>query len=301
MGKISEEELKDVEIKVLGQTSYLSAINRHASLSTELRQKLWRKRAIIDPTTVASLKPEMLREIKNPETGETVGGLNGEEQKVWEQLMPILDQYHILQLSDEKKKYSGVLTQAQMQEEAAKFSGDISLDPTKIDKNRDRIVNDERFNILLERLIDSELGLAGKKLSPEELKKRTEKIVEMKKVLTKVICLGMEESKELAVITVDTKHNYAINDAPIAAWFDEEEGLSDNNFVRNFGDQAKISHAFETWGAVYDDIRSGVSGEPFDIAVKELAAVYGDQPARDIVQGSWQAFLEMASQYESTK
>ena len=278
MKKIQNQaELDEIETRVLGQTSYLSALNRHSALSTELRTKIWRKRAVIDPLAVASLRPEILKD------------MSVEQKAAWDKLTPLLDEYHIMKLNDEKLKYGREkpITNKEMEDEAAKFRGD------RIESDvRDEILNSEYFQEIINAVDDE-----GNPVYSEKEKK------DMVKVFKVVVDRGIGQAEYLAKTTSGTRHMYAIDDAPIVAWYEESgQGLNDNNFVRNYSDQANLAEkGFNPLTPIVDDPKLAINGEAFDNAVKGFAQVIGDDPARELVEGMMMGWLQMAKQYEKTK
>ncbi len=75
-GAISRELSKHL----LGQRLFLSMFTRHIPLSTELKGKIWKKRATLSPLTLASIRPEMLsdrqRSLLNSNGGTNQEGLS---------------------------------------------------------------------------------------------------------------------------------------------------------------------------------------------------------------------------------
>lgn len=66
----------DVETVVLGQTLYLSALADHGDFTAALKEKIWQKRAILNPAAVVNFRPEII---------------SAEEQAAWAAIEPHLD------------------------------------------------------------------------------------------------------------------------------------------------------------------------------------------------------------------
>lgn len=253
---------------ILGQRLYLTVLARYGNLDDSLREKVWQKIAILKPSTLVSLCPEI---VKN--------------KIIWEGMMDKLYKAEMKRVLEEGEKTNEkgekmTLREEELREEGKNFRGILDLASLK-----ERWTEDQRLKVL------EYMGMKGLNLNREEWEE-----------LETIIKNGVDASKRLA--SAKLPFTFAIDDAPVVSWSKTREGitgLSDEDVIRILiSDQENFKNA---WNEINAQVESPQyieqTIEHFMKAVKGIADVIGRAPAQEVIEPFVTAWVKMASTFSS--
>lgn len=269
-GKIGGRDAKVVYSErirnaILGQRLYLSALQRYGNLSEGLKTDVWKKIAILRPSTIASIDPRVL-----------------EGEAAWETLkgkLFLAEEKRVLRDGERYNDKSRPLDDTYLNREIADFERARTTASSEI------AWTDTEFNSVLRYMgMDRDLT----ELTPAE-----------KTLLEKIVKHGIRRSKEFAKAKMP--FNFVIDDTAKIAWSKTGEGmagLEDEDILRILiSDQKSFT---EAWGEMNSFVESPTEKavEHISKAVEGIGNVIGRDPAQKIIEPFILAYMKMAETYE---
>lgn len=263
-GKGKEQLAKVLEKELLGQRLYLSVLAKNGNLSDAMKQSIWEKISILNPSTIASMWPESIR-----------------GNAAWESLQAKLWIAEEARVKRDAEPYKRGLTEAQLQQEADAFKQmkEIAKKPAWTDGEFRTVLSymhmeDILGNGSMHALTSAERGL-----------------------LQKIISTGIAKAKDTAGSTM--AHTYCITDTPMISWAiteDGKAGVATEDLIRLYtGDQVNFG---EGWGAVGGFVGDPVKGDfvkSMQTGVQKIGSVIGTGGAQGLVEPFVTAWLKFAS------
>ena len=276
--KIKVDVTKKIRDRVLGQTMYLSTFVRDGRFSG-FKDLLWRKLAVYDPMTIASLRPETIDALK----------LTDAQKKIWEGLVDKLAMANVVRLKTEGRKY--------FDEEGNQLPQDTQELTAEARRFSDTSINDKLPENVRYQILSKYFGEQfGNNLSPEEAA-----------LLRRVIDEAINQAREISGFKdkngkkqegIELPFTMVINDAPHIAWAKNARGggnADEDVFRLMLSDQAALA---EGWGAINSLVENPPekAEEAFVTAVQKWASVRGRETAQKELEPFLLAWLDMSSQ-----
>lgn len=270
---LSDEDKKDLSTKlrdiILGQRLYLSVFPRYSNFDNKLKAEIWKKVALLKPSTIASLIP---LDMSNTDQTKWKEFMSETDKKVWKSLRLKLYAAELKRVAHDAEVYKGPKSLDDLKQEREAFENAL-----KIADSPSAWTQDQAKAILnymnVGEFKDEELTL-----------------------LEKIVKHGIKNADKLAIAKLP--FTLAIDDAPKVAWAKTgmgNGGLSDADIIRLLAsDQASIS---EGWGAINGFVENPTHGaiESIQKAVEKIGSVHGRGTAQEAMEPFIVAYLKFVS------
>lgn len=256
--KAFHDEIRDV---VIGQRLYLSTLTRFGGLSEDMQQDIWRKIAMLKPSTIMSLLPkEMI--------------ISGADQTMLDNVRQKLYIAEMKRVQDDSKTWASIShgghaphveSKDQIKNEVEQFRAAVKKTDTAY-----------RYQILT----------------------KADFTADEQAFVKKMIDRGIDQAKKLA--GANFSHTLQIDDAPYIAWTkigsgeSGRGGMAAEDMVRILlSDQGAVS---EAWGAIAGHVESPQKPptEAFGKFIEGFGGVFGRGSAQQKIEPILLAFLEFA-------
>jgi len=304
-GKKKAEFSEAVERLVLSERLYYSGFAKFGSFDRELKQKIWQKSAILRPSALVALMPELIYGGKWKELNDLraegdkgfsedklteIMDLEAVKNPVWHSLREKLieeEQIRIMEDAALLERYNRIVKQeGELSPEddvfRRRYEVDRETEYVRFLESEDQIKTgqgDYAFQIL------NRLKARGN-LEPEE-----------ERMLKDIIINGYNNAaRELAMAKMP--FSYCIDDAPFISWKktgDGLAGLANADLIRIIvSDQAKFSEGWTALNSIVESPKLNKVIELFNTGVEGIGNVVGRKDAQAQLEPFYLAWMQMA-------
>lgn len=278
--KAFREEISD---QLLSQRLYLSNLIRYGGLNNEIRTKLWQKRAVLNPSTIASLQPDIVE--------------TSPHKALWPDLrdkLMVAENKRVFEDRDYEKIKDKVTIGERLTEDEQKL-WDEKAGWDELAEFRHMLSNLRSEDERVERYKYQIFNYFGKEGEEHGLKREEEEL------LIHIIDQGIGRANLLAKAKMF--HAVCIDDAPVIAYAKKGEGragLGNENLLRLYNDQANLTEGWNSMVALTESPQT----EPIKHMaglVEGLSKVISRSDAQRILAPHILAYIEMGKAYTESE